>query len=63
MPMLSYLVVIADSTRDEKDEDYAAYATQWEACAVADAINRAGVRYCITAEVWVTQAGGTRKRL
>ena len=61
--MLPYHVVVTDGMRDGKADDYGAYAIQWEARAIADAINRAGAKHHITAEVWVTQIDGTRKRL
>ena len=63
MPVLPYHVVVIESMRYGKTDDYAAYATQWEACAIANAINREDARHQITAEVWVIQVDGTRKRL
>ena len=63
MPMPRYRVVVTDHAHDGKAHDYAAYATQWEACAIADALNRAGAPDRISAEVWVIQIDGTRKRL
>jgi len=58
-----YRVVVIDGQRSGATEDYAAYATKWEARAIADAINRGGSPQDLTAEVWHMEVDGSRTRL
>jgi len=58
-----YRVVVIDGQRRGETEDYAAYATKWEARAIADAINRARPPQDLTAEVWQIRDDGSRRRL
>ena len=58
-----YRVVVIDGQRSGETEDYTAYATKWEARAIADAINRASSPQDLTAEVWQMQVDGSRTRL
>jgi hypothetical protein len=58
-----YRVVVIDGQRSGESEDYAAYATKWEARAIAGAINRAGAAQNLSAEVWQMKDDGSRMRL
>jgi len=58
-----YCVVVIDRERSGETEDYAAYATKWEARAIACAINRAGTAQNLSAEVWQMKDDGSRMRL
>jgi len=63
MPERPYRVVVIDGQRSGETEDYAAYATRWQARAIADAINRAGASQNLSAEVWEMQDDGSRIRV